>query len=189
MSMCEANEYTVITLPDYLDDGMELLSIGLNPSINSVRAGFYFATPQNRFWKALNQSRLTPGNIPPGVAGIERLFREHHIGFTDVVKRPTRGARDLRSADYRRWAPVLLQRIRHHRPMIAWFHGKLACRYFLRHGLQSSTAPEWGEQSWRIDDTVVFVTPNPSPANAAYSLAALVQWYDALAAVAGSLRE
>ncbi|MGH8771853.1 MAG: hypothetical protein ACREV2_11845 [Burkholderiales bacterium] len=41
----------------------------------------------------------------------------------------------------------------------------------------------WGLQDFRISDTICFVTPNPSPANAAYSLDVLISHYDRLAAV------
>jgi hypothetical protein len=34
---------TLKTLPDYLERGLEIISIGLNPSLPSVREGFYFA--------------------------------------------------------------------------------------------------------------------------------------------------
>jgi len=38
-------------------------------------------------------------------------------------------------------------------------------------------------QPERIGDARVFVTPNPSPANAAFSLAVLTDWYRKLAAL------
>jgi TDG/mug DNA glycosylase family protein len=40
-----------------------------------------------------------------------------------------------------------------------------------------------GVQPVAIGSCLVFVTPNPSPANAAWSLANLVEWYRQLAAV------
>jgi G:T/U-mismatch repair DNA glycosylase len=40
-------------LSDYLIPGLEIVSIGLNPSLSPVRVGFYFANPRNRFWRAL----------------------------------------------------------------------------------------------------------------------------------------
>ena len=45
-----------------------------------------------------------------------------------------------------------------------------------------------GEQASRIGQSRVFVTPNPSPANAVYSLDELVAWYRRLAAVRDALR-
>ncbi|MDE2900617.1 MAG: hypothetical protein OXN15_06290, partial [Chloroflexota bacterium] len=37
-----------------------------------------------------------------------------------------------------------------------------------------------GLQEWRIGESAVFVTPNPSPANASFSLEALTAWYSRL---------
>ncbi len=171
------------TLPDYLCPGLRLLSVGLNPSIPSVEAGYYFANPRNRFWKALQQSRLVEGCPEPGVQAIERLFHDDGIGFTDLVKRPTPGAKQLKAADYREGAPILLQKIDTFRPALVWFHGKLAWKQFVRYAMPDNSIDhdEWGKQVIRPAGVCCYVTPNPSPANAAWSLTDLVQWYDRLA--------
>lgn len=170
------------TLPDSASPGMRLLSIGLNPSLPSVVAGFYFANPRNRFWRALNASRLLGADVEPGAHAMQALLERERIGFTDVVKRASRGAGELRAADYRAGAPRLLDMLKALQPACAWFHGKLAYSQFLRHApIETAEAPGWGLQETCIDATRVFVTPNPSPANAVYSLADLVDWYDRLA--------
>ena len=166
------------TLPDYLEPGLSVLSIGLNPSLPSVRAGFYFANPRNRFWSALNRSNWVNEALTPGVEAQKRLLDEYSIGFTDVVKRPTAGVSDLRAADYRRWAPVLHGKIVSNAPRLAWFHGKVAYRQYVRHAGIRLEALQWGLQSESIGDSVVYVTPNPSPANAAFSLPVLVDWFN-----------
>ncbi len=171
------------TLPDYLREGLRVVSIGLNPSPNSVQAGYYFATPQNRFWRALNASALVDEPLVPGVAAIERLFETYAIGFTDVVKRPTPGIAQLRAADYRQWAPVLAGKLERFQPAVAWFQGKTGYAHFLRHsglGHAKTSAIDWGAQGLRIGATRVFVTPNTSPANAVFSLEDLTGWFRAL---------
>jgi len=165
------------TLPDYIRSGLEILSIGLNPSLPSVRAGFYFANPRNRLWRALNASGLLPERVEPGVTAQETLCNEYGIGFTDVVKRPTAGGGELRAQDYRTWAPVLRERLHAARPGIAWFHGKLAWSRYQYYAAGRRVRPDWGEQPERVGSVRVFVTPNPSPANAVYSLDDLVDWY------------
>lgn len=95
------------TLPDYYRDGLFFMSIGLNPSPVSVEAGYYFANPRHRFWKALNGSRLIEVPLEPGVAAMDSLFTKYHIGFTDLVKKPTSMGNKLRVADYQKGAPVL----------------------------------------------------------------------------------
>jgi double-stranded uracil-DNA glycosylase len=169
------------TLPDHLGYGLRLLSIGLNPSLPSVAAGYYFANPRNRFWQALNASQLLQETLSPGPDAEAWLFSEHGIGFTDVVKRPTRGGSALRAADYRQGAPLLRDKIINYQPQIAWFHGKQAYQQYLRHAEDERASVAWGLQSFVIGSSKVFVTPNPSPANAIFSLVDLVSWYNELA--------
>jgi TDG/mug DNA glycosylase family protein len=161
---------------------MRVLSIGLNPSLPSVEAGFYFANPRNRFWKVLNASGLLSEPVEPGPAAMELLLKREGMGFTDLVKRPTRGAADLRAVDYREAAPRLLTLIEKYQPQCAWFHGKLAYGYFVRYGCVAATDIEWGLQPRGIRQSRIFVTPNPSPANAAFSVGDLVTAYRQLAA-------
>lgn len=179
------------TLPDWLAPGLRILSVGLNPSLLSVRRGFPFANPQNRFWRALNASGLLDEVLEPGPAAMQRLLEHHRIGFTDVVKRPTPGAAQLRAADFRAWAPVLTEKILDCAPRRVWFHGKLAFREYLKHGALKiapdvaaaleGSGLDWGLQPLRIGGSQVFMTPNPSPANAVYSLDDLIVWYRRLA--------
>jgi TDG/mug DNA glycosylase family protein len=178
---CPNTKVDLKTLPDILDTDLRVLSIGLNPSLPSVAAGFYFANPRNRFWKALNSSTLLGEPVEPGSESMWRLLKLERIGFTDLVKRPTRGAAELRAQDYREGAPRLQALIKHYRPQLAWFHGKLAYRHFVRIAGLDGGADAWGLQPHVIDDTRIFVTPNPSPANAVFSLDELVSWYSALA--------
>ena len=170
------------TLPDYLRPGLRIVSIGLNPSLPSVEAGFYFANPRNRFWRALNRSGLPAQPLTPSVSAMDTLFERDGIGFTDVVKRPTRGGAELRAADYRRDVPELAAKLERFQPDIAWFHGKQAYGLFLRYGSgRTQVEVVWGKQKSRIGSSRVFVTPNPSPANAAFSLDDLIEWYRKLA--------
>ncbi|WP_455234419.1 mismatch-specific DNA-glycosylase [Thiogranum longum] len=169
------------TLPDILSCDLKVLSIGLNPSLASVSSGFYFANPRNRFWKALNASALVRQPAVPGPEAMHRLLVCEGIGFTDLVKRPTRGAADLRAADYRDGATRLSDIIELYRPRCAWFHGKLAYRHFARYAGLEGADFGWGLQSQAIGGASLFVTPNPSPANAVFSLADLVGWYNRLA--------
>lgn len=169
------------TLPDVLSPGLRLLSIGLNPSLPSVEAGFYFANPRNRFWQALNASRLLSVPVEPGPAGMQVLLEREGVGFTDLVKRPSRGVANLRIRDYREGSPRLLAAITRTGPAIAWFHGKIAWKQFRRFVFANDDSDEWGLQEMTIAGSRIFVSPNPSPANAAFSLDDLIASYDQLA--------
>lgn len=166
------------TLPDYLRDGLFFISVGLNPSPVSVEAGYYFADPRNRFWKALIESRLVGVQLQPGVAAMHKLFTKYNIGFTDLVKKPGRIGHELRVADYREGAPVLKEKILRYQPGIAWFHGKGTYKNYLKYAEGMDMEIPWGAQKHLIGKTRIFVTPNPSSANAPYSIDDLIKFYD-----------
>src|ERR1044072_183730 len=86
------------TLPDFVAPGLDIVSIGINPSLYSVERGFYFARPGNRFWPALNASGLAASPLAPSREAVELLFRTYRIGFTDLVKRATARAAELSDA-------------------------------------------------------------------------------------------
>ena len=169
------------TLADFIAGDLAILSIGINPSLHAVRAGFPFAFKRNRFWPALNASRLVDEILEPGIGATEYLLQRYRIGFTDVVKRPTPGAAQLRAQDFSEWAPVLAQKIVASKPAMLWFHGKLAVTGFCRSVLPAQKSFSWGYQDYSILGTPCFVSPNPSPANASYSLQDIVASYDELA--------
>jgi hypothetical protein len=73
------------TLPDFLAADLDIVSIGINLSLYSVERGFYFARPGKRFWPALNASGLVSPPVVPSREAVDLLFREHRIGFTDLV--------------------------------------------------------------------------------------------------------
>ena len=170
------------TLPDAVRGGLRALAVGINPSLPSVRAGFCFANPRNRFWPALNASRLVDAPLEPGPDAVRVLVERYGIGFTDIVKRPTAGSGELRPREYREGAARLEALVLRLEPGVVWFQGALAWRAFARHaGWRIAGKVEWGLQPRKVGRAGIFVTPNPSPANAAWGLPALVQWFDALA--------
>jgi len=176
------------TLPDFLAPGLDIISIGINPSLYSVEQGFYFARPGNRFWPALNASGLTSSAVEPSREAIEWLFREQRIGFTDLVKRATARASDLSEEDYARGAPALQEKLARYAPAIAWFHGVTAYRLFLAHAGTPRPRIAAGLQPERVGSSWIFVTPNPSGANPRANLKALVPLYRELARLRDQLK-
>jgi len=75
---------------------------------------------------------------------------------------------------------VLKDTLLEYQPAIAWFHGQGTYRYFQKyvHGVDDKVS--LGVQKQMIGNTRVFVTPNPSPANARFSLEDLIGHYDAM---------
>ena len=172
----------LVTLADHLEAGLDIVFVGLNPSLPSVAVGHYFANPRNRFWPAFNLSSLVDRELSPEQDG---SLLADGIGFTDVVKRPTAMGSGLKAADFRQWSPILKEKLLRYQPRIANFHGVTAYNAYLRYAEDIKGNAELGLQPRTIGDTRVFVTPNPSPANATYSLDDLAGWYRRLK----SLRE
>jgi len=168
------------TLLDYLDTDLDIISIGCNPSPLSVETQCYFGNPRNRFWKALNGSALIEENLKPEKASMQILLKKYRMGFTDVVKRTTPGVSDLKAADYKQWSPLLKEKLLRYQPKLCWFHGKVAYQNFLKYTGEKDLDIDWGLQKNRIGQSRVFVTPNPSPANAVYSLDDLIDWFHKL---------
>ena len=163
-----------VTLPDHLTTGLDIVFVGLNPSLPSVAVGHYFANPRNRFWPAFNKSGLVNRELSP--EGDGSLLADG-IWFTDVSKRSTAMGSGLKAADFRHWSPVLKDKLLRYQPRIACFHGVTAYNSYLRYAEDIRGKTALGLQQRSIGASMVFVTPNPSPANAAYSLDDLAEWY------------
>ena len=176
-----------MTLPDLLRDGLDVVFIGINPSVYSVAQGHYFARKTNRFWPAFSRSMLSaPARRALGVEQLtpahDVMLQDHGIGFTDVVKRATARADELTPGEFADATRDLVAKLERFQPRIACFHGMMGYRPFVR--LHAPTFPPavLGEQTLRVGRTRMFVIPNPSPANAHASPVVQTEWYDRIAA-------
>lgn len=96
------------TLPDTVGPGMRVLVCGLNPSVVAADAGYGFAGPSNRFWKAAAAAGLVTHQRDP----LACLVHDR-VGMTDMVKRATPNAAVLSAEEYRAGA----ERVRR---LVAW---------------------------------------------------------------------
>jgi TDG/mug DNA glycosylase family protein len=175
------------TLPDLLADGLRVVFVGINPGLYSASRGHYFARSTNRFWPGFSGSRLSEA-ARRGL-GVAMLRPEHDrelprfgFGFTDVAKRPTGNAGQLAPGELAAGAPSLVAKLERFAPAVACFHGVTGYRPFRRAVFGSDPGGEaLGPQPERIARTRLFVAPNPSPANAHFTLADQIAWYDRLA--------
>jgi double-stranded uracil-DNA glycosylase len=181
-----SNEYPFETLPDYLARGLDLVFVGINPGLYSVARGHYFARSTSRFWPAFSASKLSAPirrALGTDTLGPERdveLLR-FGIGLTDVVKRPSSNAAGLTASDFEEWVPRLLEKMHQYAPRVACFHGLTAYRPFLSFVLKRLDRASLGPQPVVVGTTRLFVVPNPSPANAHFTLMDQTAWYDSLA--------
>jgi double-stranded uracil-DNA glycosylase len=161
----------VEVVPDVLAQGLRVVFCGINPGRVSAAAGAHFANPRNDFWRLLHDAGFTPRTLAP-----QEQFSalEHGIGLTNAARRTTPGSSDLRAADFAGAAERLESLARELRPRAVAFVGKEAYRGVFRE------RPELGLQERRLVDTLLFVLPSTSPANAAVPYAERLRWFEEL---------
>jgi TDG/mug DNA glycosylase family protein len=118
----------------------------------------------------LHEAGFTPRLLDPS----EQFEVLHHgYGITNAALRTTPGSGDLRSADFVGSAARLERIASDLRPRAIGFVGKEAYRGAFRE------RPELGLQGRRLGETMLFVLPSTSPANAAVPYAERLRWFHA----------
>jgi double-stranded uracil-DNA glycosylase len=173
------------TLSDLICDGLDVVFIGINPSLYSVAQGHYFARKTNRFWPCFSRSVLSVA--ARRALHVERLepvhdaaLMQHGFGFTDVAKRPSARADELTPAELGAGAENLLAKLERYAPRVACFHGVTGYRFVHRLLAPHDPTPALGLQRVVVGRTQLFAAPNPSPANAHFTPAQQTEWYDRL---------
>ena len=160
-----------VSLPDILDDSVDLLFVGINPGMKSARVGHYYAGPGNLFWRCLHESGLTPVLLTPAE---DRRVLEWGIGITDCVKRASRMASEVRAAEFREGLPGLFARIEQCRPRVICFNGLLGYRQAI------DAQGTLGLQQHELAGAKVFVVPSTSAANAGFTRQERIEWFTRL---------
>jgi double-stranded uracil-DNA glycosylase len=143
-------------LPDYLRRGLDVVFVGFNPGERSSRIGHYYAGRGNQFWNFLYESGLVPQRLRPEE---DQRVLEFRLGLTDLVKRWSRSANELRAEDFHHGGPRLERRLRRSRPRVVAFNGKGAYEKF------SGRAARLGWQPRPVAGARVFVLPSTSGRN------------------------
>ena len=167
----EANSPTPSAVPDVLAAGLDVVFCGINPGRFSDAAAAHFANPRNDFWRLLHASGLTPRLLDP-TEQFDLLALG--IGVTNAALRTTPGSSDLRKSDFAGSADRLEAIASDLRPRAIGFVGKEAYR-----GTFGGRAGH-GLQERRLGDTMLYVLPSTSPANAAVPWGERLRWFTAL---------
>lgn len=148
-------------IPPLYDAGSRILILGSFPSVKSRQAAFFYAHPQNRFWKTV--SGVLGCACPTDVEEKKQMLHSHHIALWDTIAScDIEGSSD---SSIRNVVPNDLSCILNAAQIRAVFCNGAAshalyCRYIL---------PLSGQEAIRL--------PSTSPANAACSLSELQrQW-------------
>ena len=159
--------------------GLDVLFVGINPSLRSAATGHHFARPGNRFWPTLHAAGFTPRRLAPEEDGLLPSFG---LGVMNFVSRPTRAASELTVAELRAGAAALEETVCAWAPRLTAIVGVGAYRTaFARPRAGMGLQPE------RVAGRPVWVLPNPSGLNAHYKPADFARLYAEARVYAASL--
>ncbi|AVE03201.1 G/U mismatch-specific DNA glycosylase [Pseudomonas palleroniana] len=159
-------------LEDILAEHLSVVFCGINPGKGSAAIGQHFANRSNRFWRTLHLAGFTPHEIHPEDGP---TLLQYHCGLTTLVERPTASAGELARHEFLQAATAFEQKIRRCRPRYLAFLGKAGYS-----ALSGQRTLAWGLQPQPFAEASVWVLPNPSGRNLAFSLEQLVQAYQPL---------
>ncbi len=155
-------------VPDVLAPDLTVVFCGINPGLHSDAKAAHFANPRNDFWRLLHAAGFTPRLVDPS----EQLeVLRYGVGITNAAHRTTRGSSDLRRSDFAGSAERLERLALELRPRVVGFVGKEAYRG------PFGGRPGHGLQEQRLGETLLFVLPSTSPANAAVSWEERLRWF------------
>jgi double-stranded uracil-DNA glycosylase len=157
------------TLPDIIAERLAVVFCGINPGIMAAATGHHFAGRGNRFWRAIHLAGFTPEEI---LAQDDRTILRYGCGLTAVVDRPTARADQLSADEFILAAAQFEQKIQRYGPRFIGFLGKAAYA-----ALSGQREVAWGAQPVTFGSAMVWVLPNPSGRNRAFTLDQLVGAY------------
>jgi len=142
-------------LHDLLEPSLRVVLCGTAASTVSAKAGAYYAHPQNKFWRILHETGLTPARLQP------HQFREllrYRIGLTDLVKTHSGMDHQVRSGFGTTAQARLRASILQCGPKFLAFTSKAAGQNFL------GGKRDYGEQSETLANTRIWILPSTSGA-------------------------
>ena len=138
-----------------------ILILGTFPSVKSREQKFYYGHPQNRFWKVI--ARLVNAEVPLTIAEKKTLLLDNKIAVWDVIEScEITGSSDSSIKNVR---PADLRMILDRAPIQKIYaNGSTAKKLYDRYSLEKT-----GKE--------IIGLPSTSPANVAYSLERLLEYW------------
>lgn len=179
----ELESFRDAEVPDLIGPHVRLLIVGINPGLWTAATGTHFAHPGNRFYPALFGAGVIERRIDPG-AGMSDSDRDHLIargvGLTNLVRRATVKASELRAEELRAGGEHLRATVREVSPKVVAIAGITA--YRTGFGVRGAVP---GRQPEDLEGAELWVVPNPSGLNAHETVQTLAEAYAAPARAAG----
>lgn len=154
-------EYVEHVFKPVFDENSKVLILGSFPSVKSREGQFYYHHPQNRFWKII--SRLMDETVPVMIKEKKELLLKHHIAVWDVIAScDIIGSSD---SSIKNVVPADVNQILKQAPIrCIYANGGTAYRLYQKY-CEENTGRE------------VVKLPSSSPANAAWSLERLCEYW------------
>lgn len=144
----------VETLEDLLRPGLRAVCVGINPSPVSVAAGHYYqGRAGQRFFERLRSVGLLTKHTD-NYADDQAFARG--IGFTDIIKRPSPNAKELRVAEYMHGCERLRAALEETNPPLVIFTFKKTAEVMFGKFAGNGLIP-----TLQIGQSEVFVMPGP----------------------------
>jgi TDG/mug DNA glycosylase family protein len=140
------------TLEDLLRPQLRAACIGINPAPTSVAAGHYY---QGRLGQQFFARLQIAGAFERGRGWDDDVAYERGIGFTDIVKRPTRAATEVMPEEFTFGRELLAEKMRPIAPRLLIFTFKKTAEVML------GRFPGSGAIGKTISDVPVYVMPGP----------------------------
>jgi TDG/mug DNA glycosylase family protein len=156
-------------LEPVLGPDLDVLFVGINPSLRSAEVGHHFARPGNRFYPALHAAGFTPRRFAPEE---DSTLPRYGVGITNIAARPTRAAAELSDDELRAGAVELQRLVAETQPRLVAFLGLAA--YRTAFGRPKAAI---GRQPETVGGRPVWILPNPSGLNAHYKPADFARLY------------
>lgn len=143
------------------DENSKVLILGTFPSVKSRENQFYYGHPQNRFWKVI--AGLTESEVPQTIEEKKKLLLEHGIAIWDVIEScDIIGSSD---SSIKNVVPADIERVvANSKIQNIYANGGTAKKLYEKYS-QKKTGRE------------IIGLPSTSPANAAYSLERLLEYW------------
>lgn len=143
------------------DENSKVLILGTFPSVKSRENQFYYGHPQNRFWKVI--AGLTESEVPQTIEEKKKLLLEHGIAIWDIIEScDIIGSSD---SSIKNVVPADIERVvANSKIQNIYANGGTAKKLYEKYS-QKKTGRE------------IIGLPSTSPANAAYSLERLLEYW------------
>ena len=163
--MGEYRHITHESIEPFINDDSKVLILGSFPSVKTREVGFYYAHPQNRFYKALANIFKSP--LPISIEDKKELLKKYHIALYDVIYSCdiiNSGDSSIKNVD-----PIDIKELLSRYPNIKTIvlNGGKAKELFNKYLIKDI-------DTQKID---IYYAPSSSPANAKMSLEQLVDIY------------